>query len=456
MQTKGSFTQELIQTIRLAIPITAGLFGQVLISITATLFAGRISAIALAAVAASNILVNTLIVFGTGFLSSIPLVNAQAHGACRQDQKIAIFKASVWLAFGLGIMFAFLSLFLSRIIGGLGVPIPVLGAARRYLVLMGWSSVPTFGYLATKMYCDSLGKPVLPMWILYGTVLINFFLHWLLVFGNWGFPHLGLEGSAWAIIVARLLAMVGMGFYTMHLIDVKMASLRPFSLDVRVTKTLIRLGLPIGLQYLCEIIAVNFAAIMMSWVGTNALAAHQIAITCAGASYRFPLGISQAVSVRIGHVIGSGKSELVRTIGFGGIGVSTAIMTCYAFGFILFGTSIAESFTKDSSVIKLLVSLLLLVGFFQLADGIQVTAAGALRGLADVFAPTVFTYVSYWVIAIPVGYSLAFPIGLGPLGIWSGFAAGLFLVAIFNLVRFTILTNRSRFFQPIVPPASSE
>jgi len=190
---------------------------------------------------------------------------------------------------------------------------------------------------------------------------------------------------------------------------------------------------------------------MMGWIGAGALAAHQIAITCAATTFMFPLGVSQAVSVRIGHAVGMGTQPTIRRIGFGGLALSAAVMGGFAILFALGGRTIARLFSSDAEVTSISAELLLVAGMFQLADGVQVTVGGALRGLADVRVPMWLAYLFYWGIAIPAAYLLAFFFKAGATGIWIGFALGLFTAATVLTLRFVLLTKPGRAIPMVVP-----
>ena len=190
---------------------------------------------------------------------------------------------------------------------------------------------------------------------------------------------------------------------------------------------------------------------MMGWIGADALAAHQIAITCAATTFMFPLGVSIAVGVRIGHAVGSGSQRLIRRIGFAGLGMSAAVMAGFATLFGLSGRTIAQLFSSDAEVTSISATLLLIAGMFQLADGIQVTAGGALRGLADVRVPMWLAYFFYWGVAIPAAYLLAFVLKAGAIGIWIGLALGLFTAATVLTLRFVRLTGPGRVVSMVVP-----
>jgi MATE family multidrug resistance protein len=199
--------------------------------------------------------------------------------------------------------------------------------------------------------------------------------------------------------------------------------------------------LPVAFQYLGEIAAFNFGAVMMGWLGTNALAAHQIAISCAALTFMFPLGIAQAVAVRIGHAVGGRAFRRVPVIGFTAIGLSAVLMLVFA-GILGFGRhAIALAFNADPQVVSLAGQLLLVAALFQLADGVQVTAAGVLRGLADVRIPMLLGYLFYWAVAVPLSFLAAFPFEKGPVGIWIGLATGLLLAAITLTGRAFVLTR---------------
>ena len=225
----------------------------------------------------------------------------------------------------------------------------------------------------------------------------------------------------------------------------------PGALSLATIQSLLRIGLPVGIQLLSEVGAFAFAAILMGWISTTALAAHQIALTCAATTFMFPLGVAQAVGVRVGQAVGAGTHHLVRVIGFGGVGLSGVIMLNFALVYARFGPAIAKAFNSDSAVAVLASRLLLVAGVFQIADGVQVTAMGGLRGLADVRAPMLLAFIFYWLCAIPIGYLTAFVFGAGALGIWGGLAAGLFFAAITLTLRFWWLTRIGNKFGVVIP-----
>jgi MATE family multidrug resistance protein len=433
---------EIRATVLLALPIVFGQVGQMLMGLTASVIVGRLGAVPLAAVAFANTILTTLIVFGIGLLTSIGVVVSREHGAGNLNARPRILRAAFWLSISLGTC---LAAAINTLQPCLGVwfhpPADVFEAAQPYLSVVGWSLLPATGYIGAKIFCEALNRPLGPMWFLFGGVTLNLILTLILVFGWFGFPALGLVGSGWATAISRWFTFAATTWYACSLTGESWRTLLPAGLDRGLLGRLLRLGSPVAFQYLGEIAAFSFAAVMMGWIGTIALAAHQIASSCAAVTFMFPLGVSQAVAVRIGHAVGGRAFRRVPVIGFTGIGLSGALMLGFA-GTLGFGRhAIALAFNADPEVVTLAGHLLLIAALFQLADGVQVTAAGVLRGLADVRVPMLLGYVFYWAIAIPLSFLVAFRFEQGASGIWIGLATGLFLAAITLTTRVFLLTR---------------
>lgn len=433
---------EVRATVLLALPIVFGQAGQMLMGLTASVIVGRLGAIPLAAIAFANTILTTLIVFGIGLLTSIGVVVSREHGAGNLNARPRILRAAFWLSMSLG---TGLAVGVNALQPCLGVwfqpPADVFEAAQPYLSVVGWSLLPATGYLGAKIFCEALSRPLAPMWFLFGGVTLNLILTLILVFGWFGFPALGLAGSGWATAISRWFTFAATTWYACSLTGESWRTLLPAGLDRGLLGRLLRLGAPVAFQYLGEIAAFNFGTVMMGWIGTIALAAHQIANSCAAVTFMFPLGVSQAVAVRIGHAVGGHAFRRVPVIGFTGIGLSGALMLVFA-GVLGFGRHvIALAFNDDPEVVSLAGHLILIAALFQLADGVQVTAAGVLRGLADVRVPMLLGYLFYWAVAVPLSFLAAFHFEQGASGIWIGLATGLFLAAITLAARAFVLTR---------------
>ncbi|MBV9999330.1 MAG: MATE family efflux transporter [Verrucomicrobia bacterium] len=443
MNFHAHWRAELRATVLLALPIVFGQAGQMLMGLTDSVIVGRLGPVPLAAVAFANTALTTLMVFGIGLLTSIGVVGSREHGAGNLNGRARILRAAFWLSVSLGTC---LAIAINALQGCLGdwfhPPADVFEAAQPYLSVTGWSLLPAIGYFGAKIFCESLNCPLAPMWFLFGGVMLNLILASALVFGWFGFPALGLVGSGWATAISRWFTFAATTWYACSLTGESWRrTLLPAGLDQGLLGRLLRLGAPVAFQYLGEVAAFNFGAVMMGWIGTIALAAHQIAISCAALTFMFPLGVSQAVAVRIGHAVGGRALRRVPVIGFTGIGLSAALMLAFA-GILGFGRhAIALAFNADPAVVSLAGRLLLIAALFQLADGVQVTAAGVLRGLADVRAPMLLGYLFYWVVAIPLASLIAFHFGQGASGIWIGLATGLLLAAVTLTGRAFALTR---------------
>jgi multidrug resistance protein, MATE family len=431
------FFAELRATLALAVPMMIGQFGQMLMGITDTLVLGRVGVVPLAAVGFSNTLLGTLYVGGIGLLASIGIFAAQAHGAKLEKEKVEVMRSALWLSMLAGTAAAAVIWLLLPILRIFGQPLAIETAARPYLAVVGLSLIFALGSMAAKTFCEALGKPVVPTVILYIGVILNLMLNLPLVFGWMGIPALGLLGSAIATFASRLFVLVGTLAYALFLSQLKWSELALSRVDWHRVGALFRVGFPVCCQYLAEVGAFSFGAVMMGWIGTVALASHQVVLTCAATTFMFPLGISIAAGVRIGHAVGSQAYAALRRIAFGAIAISAAIAAGFAVIYLTAGREVAGLFTTEQVVLDLAARLMIVAGIFQIADGIQVTAAGCLRGLADVRLPMLIGLFCYWGVAMPTAFVTAFMVPLGAIGIWIGLAAGLFVAA-------TLLTWRLR------------
>ena len=196
-------------------------------------------------------------------------------------------------------------------------------------------------------------------------------------------------------------------------------------------------GVPVALQLLLEVGTFSLAAIMMGWLGAAPLAAHQIAVSYAALTFMFPLGIAIAVSVRVSQAVGAHEWERVRPIGLGGVGMAMTVMGLFASGFLVLRAPLVGFFIRDAATAALAAQLLAVAGIFQVFDGVQVVSMGALRGVSDVKIPTVISFVSYWMVALPLCYFLGVAGRSSAVGIWCGLAFGLAFAAMMLVTRFS-------------------
>lgn len=434
---------ELRPTLLLALPITTGHVGQIALGLTDSVMIGRVGAISLAASTFANSLFSMAFIVALGLMTSVAVRTAFEHGARRQAAAGDVLRHGLVIAAVAGLAGAFLLQVLSRHLPWFQQPPEVAAEARSYLAIVGWSLVPALFSIAFKNHLEALNRPWMPLrWVLIGVVL-NIGLNWILIYGHLGAPALGLAGAGWATLASRVVGLLGLAIE--YRATAALAAWRPARWTSGLARAevaaLLTLGWPPAVQLFFEAGLFNIAALMMGWLGIVPLAAHQVALACAATTFMFPLGISQALSVRIGSARGAGGFSRIRAIGFGGIAAGAAIMLTFAGVMVLGRQAIAGWFIEDPAVIELAARLLVLAGAFQLFDGTQVTSIGALRGLADVKGPTLITCIGYWLLALPAAGWLGFRTGLGPEGVWTGLVIGLVACAVMLLVRFNRLSQ---------------
>lgn len=403
-----------------------------------TLMVGQVGVPSLAACASVNAVGHIPMAIGFGMFSSVSVLVSRAFGASQPAKAGEALRHGLILSLIFGIISAAGMYFISSRMGLLGQPEETLQLARPYCVLFGISILPVIFAHVLKQFGESLNRPWAPTWIFLGGVGLNLALNWILIFGKFGIPAMGLEGAGWATLAARL--AIALATLLDVLLSRKIRGYLParwfYRLDLSCFKSLIQLGSPVGFQHLMEVGAFALAGLMAGWIRAEALAAHQIAITLAATTFMCPLGIGMAVCVRIGHAWGAGKVKRLQRIGWVGILMAILLMSLFGLSFSIFRFQVAGWFTNDPVTLALTAKLLLIAAIFQIADGSQVTAISALRGLADVRQPAKMAAFSYWGVAMPVAFALAFGFDLGVVGIWIGLALGLGTAAVVLILRF--------------------
>ncbi|MDI1337000.1 MAG: MATE family efflux transporter [Lacunisphaera sp.] len=433
--------RELRPTLALAFPIIVGQVSQMLIGLTDSAFIGRVGKVELAAAAFTHGLFGIFYIVGIGLLIGAGVFTARDHGAGDEAGCAAWLRHGRALGLAVGLGALGLMVLLSTQFHRFGQPPEVVAIVWPFFLLIAASVVPVLVFQVQRQFAESLGRPWVPMAIILADVGLNVLFNWMLVFGHLGFPPLGLVGSGWATLIARLAAVAAIAVWLRRSRHFAVVRAAPWTGWERARFVqLLKLGGPAGGMLLFEAGAFASAALMMGWIGTVPLAAHQVALGCAALTFMVPLGLSIAVSLRISRAQGEGRTAALRPIGFGALAAGLVFMTGCALLFAFAGRWITAGFTPAADVAGLAAQLLVVAAFFQLFDGGQVISVGALRGLHDVRVPTAITFVAYWVVSLPLGYWLAFHTTLGPLGVWTGLAAGLGCAALLLGWRFHRLT----------------
>ena len=412
---------------------------------------GRYATVDLAAVSFSNALFFTVMVFAMGALMGLtPLVGIQV-GSLSSDSshgEQSNIRSLIASFFQNGMLFTVLLSFLSLVLLGGCIPFlhcfgqdpEVVQAARPYYTLIVLSIIPFLFFTFFKQFLEGLGNTAVAMVITLVMNGLNIFLNWLFIYGNWGCPELGATGAGIGSLVAR----IGMPVCFVVVMYLRkewrgyLSSIRWQSFRLSVIKELTKIGFPIGVQTLMETIAFTAAFVFIGWISKEALAAHQIANQMCDMTFMVILGIGSATTIRVSHQLGANHLEGVRMASNASIHLVLLINAVGAAVMIGLRHQIPMLFTKDQEVIAIASQLIALAGVLQFADGLQVVAASMLRGITDVKVPMVIAMFSYSIVCISIGLFLAFPMGMGAVGIWIGFVVGLSVAAICLHTRFRI------------------
>lgn len=443
---RPSFFAESRITFTLALPLIAGQVGQMLMGVVDTVMIGHVGVVPLAASTFANTLLMVPFLFGIGLLTSISIRVSQGRGAGRHGEVRDAMRHGSWMALALGVLILMLVMGVLPLLDHFGQAPEVVEATPVYLLLIACSMIPCMVTMAWKNFADALNRPWVPFWILLSGVGVNVFLNWLLIFGNWGLPVLGLEGAGWATLLSRsLTAVVLYGWITRSSRVCDWCSARWWgSWNGQEFRVLLGLGVPVGLQLVAEVGAFSAGALMVGSLGVVSLAAHQVALTCASTSFMVPLGIAMAVTVRMGEASGNGGGGRLRPILLGGWVYGVIFTGMSMVVFIVYGRLIATWIVTEVAVIELAAKLLVIAGIFQVVDGGQVISSSALRGLGDVRTPAWLGVFSYWGVAVPVGAWLAFSRDMGARGVWWGLAFGLGVAALTLGTRAWVMASPRR------------
>ena len=407
-----------------------------LMGVADTVMIGKVGVVPLAASTFANTLLMVPFLFGIGLLTSISIKVSQGRGGQRHDEVKDALRNGTWLSLAFGILVLLLITATIPMLGYFGQAPEVVKAAPVYLCLTAVSMIPVMVSIAWKNYGDALNRPWLPFWILMAGVMLNIFLNWLLIYGKWGLPQLGLEGAGLATLISRCIVVIALYKWLTSAKGVKNWSPKRWwgMWNGTEFKKLLGLGIPVGLQLVCEVGAFAAGSLMIGTIGVVALAAHQVALTCASTSFMIPLGVSMAITVRMGEAAGSSEEGdrvcRLRRILTGGWAYGLLLTGVSMTVFIYYGYWLAAQIVTAPDVIELSAKLLVIAGIFQLVDGSQVISSAALRGMGDVKIPAWLGAFSYWGVAVPVGAWLAFQKDLGAQGVWWGLAFGLGAAAV--------------------------
>lgn len=443
---------ELRELARLSLPIAGASFGNILLSVADTIIVGRAGETSLAAIGLGNAIFFAITVLGLGLMLGLDPMIAQAIGAGEERRARELMWQGVWSACFVTVPLVLLVVLAGALLRYAGQDPELLPAVRDFL----WGRLPSiFPFLlfaVLRSYLQALGLTRAMVLAVVAANLVNAPLCALLVFGDAGLVHAGLPALG-----VPALGLVGAGlassFATYLQVAVLILALRYVPtpegsgsvrrLDLPVARRLLVLGAPVGLQLLAEVGIFATASVLMGHLGKTNLAAHQVALQLASTTFMVPLGIGSAASVRVGRAIGRGDTQGTRRAGLVAIGAGASFMGLCALLFVVAGEALTRVFTVDEHVVRAAVPLVAIAAFFQLSDGVQAVASGALRGAGDTRWPLVSNLAGHYAIGLPTSLVLTFVLGWGARGLWWGLSAGLTSVALALLLRFVLLTRNA-------------
>lgn len=434
------FRTELTDTMRLSIPIIIAQLGVVLMGVTDNLFVGRLlGAAPLGAAGLANSLSFLMSSIGVGGLSVVAALVSRAvnqHDAAAVNR---LFRAGLRVGVLLSLILGSASVLLAFNFGLFAQTPEVTRLARDFMLILSFSLLPMLVFVAARQLCDGLRYPRVAMAITLAALLVNALFNYLLILGIGPFPALGLMGSAMATLLSRVFMAGAMLLYIYRAERFK-AYLKPAFRLASTTNDvwqILRLGIPGGLTFFFEVATFSLALVIVGWLGEDRLAAHQIALNMASVTYMMATGISSAAAIRVSAAVGRGSREGIWRAGIAAFVLSTGFMTLMAVLFLTANDWLVTLYIRDNpAVMHIAASLMIIAGFFQLSDGVQVVALGGLRGLSDVNVPTLISLFAYWVVALPLSYVLSFPLKMDAIGVWIGLLTGLTLAAMLLTWRF--------------------
>ena len=449
----SSYTKEFNRNFKLAYPVILGMLGHTVVQLIDNVMVGQLGPAELAAVSLGNSFIFVAMSLGIGFSTAITPMIAEAFGANNHKKVRYVFVHGLIICFGLGLLLAFLVLWAQPLLYQMDQPAEVVVLAEPYLYWVALSLVPLVGFQGLRQFAEGLFQTRLAMFATLLGNIINVILNYLLIFGLYGFPELGVEGAALGTLISRWVMVFFMAINVK-----KKKSFRRYNrklFRVRLNKSIfnriVSLGLPSALQMFFEVTFFTSAIWMSGLLGKNPQAANQIALNLTSMTYMVALGLGVTAMIRVGNQKGKGDIIDLRRLAISNFLLILLISSIFCLFFIathqllpwLYLNSRIPDISNDIyEVVEIASNLILIAAFFQIADGIQAVVLGALRGIQDVKTPAFLIFVSYGTVGFPISYFLGLKTYWGASGIWIGLLIGLTLSALLLVLRFQYLTKK--------------
>jgi len=445
------YTSEFKYNWKLAAPVMLGMLGHTFVSFVDNIMVGQLGTAELAAVSLGNSFMFIAMSIGIGFSTAITPLIAEADASNNFKQAKSTYKHGLFLCTTLGILLFLLVFFSKPLMYLMQQPEEVVVLAIPYLNLVAFSLIPLVIFEAIKQFTDGMSMTKYPMYATLIANIINVVLNYLLIFGKFGFPEMGMVGAAYGTLASRIIMVI----YLWTLLRYKERSrkivrnIKLFALDFSMIKKIVNIGSLSAMQMFFEVAIFTSAIWLSGLLGKNSQAANQIALNLSSMTFMVAMGLSVASMIRVGNQKGLQNYKELRRIAFSIFLLGILLAVFFALLFFIFHKSLPNVYVdlndtanyKDNmEVLSIASNLLLAAAFFQISDSIQVVVLGALRGLQDVKIPTILTFISYWVVGFPISYFLGKEEMYGSFGIWLGLLAGLTTASVLLFIRFNSLT----------------
>lgn len=442
-QNVALYRKEIKGSLLLAFPVVIAQVAQNAMGFIDVVMVGQLGSQALASIALGNTVFFFLMIVCMGLIVAVEPMVSQAYGAGKLEPVGRSVRQGLWLGLAVAIPVFLVLRNIAPVLLLIGQNETTVAQSQAYLRAISWSFFPWMGYLALRSLLAGLERPRVVTFIVGGGVLLNIAANYTLMFGKFGFPELGIVGTGWATTIVYWTMFFALAAWVQMRSEYRQYGIfadirRP---DPEYFRELFRIGWPIGISFGIESGLFMMTALMMGLISTDTLAAHQLALQCAAFTFMVPLGVGIATSVRVGHAVGRQDPDGIRRAGVVGIWLAAIFMIFAAILFWSIPRTIISIFLDvndpaNATVVGIAIKLLGIAAVFQLFDGIQVAASGALRGLKDTRRPMVINFISYWLLGLTAGYVLGFVLDYGAEGLWWGLVLGLTVASVLLTIRF--------------------
>lgn len=432
------YTAHYKELTRLGLPIVIGQLGIIFVSFVDTFMVGQHGKSDLAAAGFVNNVFNLAIIFATGFSYGLTPIVGKLFGNGEKRKAGSMLLNALFANGTISLVLVSIMWFVYLNIDNLGQPAELLGLMRPYFLTLLLSIPFVLLFNAFRQFADGITDTKTPMWILLTGNVLNIIGNYMLIFGKCGMPELGLLGAGIATLLSRMAMLVIFLaiFFRRKLYKEYTQGFWQTRINKKSQKELYRIGLPVAIQMGMETASFSLATIMIGWLGTSSLAAHQIMCSVSQLGFMIYYGMAAAVAVKVSNYNGAGDRIGVRRVANAGFHLILAMAVVTSTFIFLSRHCIGGIFTNDAEVAQLVAQLTIPFIIFQFGDGLQCNFSNALRGIADVKPVMLYAFIAYFIISLPAGYLFGIALGWGVAGVWMSFPFGLTSAGLMFYLRF--------------------